>query len=89
MLTLTASIMYWSLQQPESESESSLNSPDGSPTASADGETGLASTVSKLSMDGAASNNATSPHIENENPSKVENEQSSLENERNDPSDGK
>ncbi|VVA17478.1 PREDICTED: fimbrin-2 [Prunus dulcis] len=89
MLTLTASIMYWSLQQPEGESESSLNSPDGSPTASADGETGLASTVSKLSMDGAASNNATSPQIENENPSKVENEQSSLENERNDPSDGK
>lgn len=89
MLTLTASIMYWSLQQPEGESESSLNSPDGSPTASADGETGLASAVSKLSMDGAASDNATSPQIENENPSKVENEQSSLENEKNDPSDGK
>ncbi|XP_021830009.1 fimbrin-5 isoform X1 [Prunus avium] len=89
MLTLTASIMYWSLQQPEGEPESSLNSPDGSPTASADGETGLASAVSKLSMDGAASDNATSPQIENENPSKVENEQSSLENEKNDTSDGK
>ncbi|KAM2015438.1 hypothetical protein FF2_045169 [Malus domestica] len=87
MLTLTASIMYWSLQQPGGEAESNLTTPDGSPTASADGEkeATLASAVSNLSMDEAASN-PTYQRTEHENPSKVENEESSVENEKKDTS---
>ncbi|TQD93246.1 hypothetical protein C1H46_021151 [Malus baccata] len=62
------------LQQPGGEAESNLNTPDGSPTASADGdkEAALASAVSSLSMDKAASNH-TSPQTQHENPWKVEN----------------
>ena len=83
ILILTASIMYWSLQQPAEESESSpaeeSNVPDASPTASVDGEreTALAGEVSNLAIDGAASDTALSPEVENEESSdKVEEGQS-------------
>jgi plastin-1 len=83
ILILTASIMYWSLQQPAEESESSpaeeSNVPDASPTASVDGEreTALAGEVSNLAIDDAASDTALSPEVENEESSdKVEEGQS-------------
>ncbi|KAM1411673.1 hypothetical protein ACFX1X_024535 [Malus domestica] len=81
MLTLTASIMYWSLQQPGGEAESNLTTPDGSPTASADGEkeAALASAVSNLSVDAS---NHTSPQTEHENPSKVENRKTDTSDEK-------
>ncbi|GMY09753.1 fimbrin-5-like [Fagus crenata] len=83
ILILTASIMYWSLQQPAEESESSpaeeSNVPDASPTASVDGEreTALAGEVSNLAIDDAASDTALSPEVQNEESSdKVEEGQS-------------
>ncbi|KAG6658904.1 fimbrin-5 [Carya illinoinensis] len=82
ILILTASIMYWSLQQPAEESESNpseeSNTPDASSAASMDGdrETALASEVSNLAVNDAASDTAdTTPAqlVENEESSgKVE-----------------
>ncbi|KAF5459489.1 hypothetical protein F2P56_023430 [Juglans regia] len=82
ILILTASIMYWSLQQPAEESESNpseeSNTPDASSAASMDGdrETALASEVSNLAVNDAASDTAdTTPSqvVENEESSgKVE-----------------
>ncbi|KAJ7964749.1 putative Fimbrin [Quillaja saponaria] len=56
ILTLTASIMYWSLQQPAGESETTVvedYTPDTSSAASLDGETetDLANEVSSLAVD--------------------------------------
>lgn len=83
MLILTASIMYWSLQQPAEESESNpaedSNTPDASPAASADGEreTDFASEVSNMAINDAGSDSALSPKVENEESSdKVEGKES-------------
>ncbi|KAK7841593.1 fimbrin-5 [Quercus suber] len=77
ILILTASIMYWSLQQPAEESEScpaeDSNIPDASPAASVDGEseTPLDGEVCNLAINDAASD--TAPEVENEeSPDKVE-----------------
>ena len=79
ILILTASIMYWSLQQPAEESESEScpaedsNIPDASPAASVDGEseTPLDGEVCNLAINDAASD--TSPEVEiEESPDKVE-----------------
>ncbi|KAK4577120.1 hypothetical protein RGQ29_027575 [Quercus rubra] len=82
ILILTASIMYWSLQQPAEESESCPaedgNIPDASPAASVDGEseTPLDGEVCNLAINDAASDTApsdTAPEVENEeSPDKVE-----------------
>lgn len=82
ILILTASIMYWSLQQPAEESEScpaeDSNIPDASPAASVDGEseTPLDGEVCNLAINDAASDSApsvTAPEVENEeSPDKVE-----------------
>ncbi|KAK9285848.1 hypothetical protein L1049_025049 [Liquidambar formosana] len=86
ILTLTASIMYWSLQQPVGESESTPAEgdkiPDASPTASMDSEneTVLAGEVSNLAIDDAVSDTALSPQAGNEESSpKVKNEEPSPE----------
>ncbi|KAL6135159.1 hypothetical protein ACLB2K_067387 [Fragaria x ananassa] len=53
ILILTASIMYWSMQQAQGESESGITSPQGSPTKASDAgesEAGLASEASNLSI---------------------------------------
>lgn len=69
ILTLTASIMYWSLQQPgsELELESILNeenkTPDASPELDGEGEIALAAEESNLTIDAAASDSALSPHV--------------------------
>ncbi|KAI3457756.1 hypothetical protein Pfo_014419 [Paulownia fortunei] len=65
ILTLTASIMYWSLQRKAGESEHS------SPAASADGDNELvpAGDVSNLSIEDASSAAAVSPEVSNEEPS--------------------
>jgi plastin-1 len=86
ILILTASIMYWSLQQPAEESESESNpaedckTPDASsPAASVDGEreTALASEVSNMAINDDASDSALSPKVENEESSdKVEGKES-------------
>lgn len=57
ILTLSASIMYWSLQNSEG------NSPKASPVASADGEheTNLVNEVSDLATDDNASMKVNSP----------------------------
>ncbi|XXG44799.1 hypothetical protein AAC387_Pa02g0054 [Persea americana] len=64
ILTLTASVMYWSLQQPaEGESEASPEAAT-SQSLSADGEDGsITGGFSNMTMDDAASE--TSPHAEN------------------------
>ncbi|XP_050383649.1 fimbrin-5-like [Argentina anserina] len=65
ILILTASIMYWSMQQAEGESESGAESPEGSPTKASDAgesEAGLASEVSNLSINDDTS---TSEQTEN------------------------
>ncbi|XP_050247859.1 fimbrin-5-like isoform X1 [Quercus robur] len=82
ILILTASIMYWSLQQPAEESEScpaeDSNIPDASPASSVDGEseTPLDGEVCNLAINYAASDTApsdTAPEVENEeSPDKVE-----------------
>lgn len=72
ILTLTASIMYWSLQQQSGDSDSVSaedgDIPDASPAASVDGEneTDLAAEVSNLTVDDAISDSAVSPHVGNE-----------------------
>lgn len=58
ILTLTASIMYWSLQHSEENS-----TPEASPVASADGENDtdlISSEVSNLAIDDNDSENASS-----------------------------
>ncbi|KAF7826974.1 fimbrin-5-like [Senna tora] len=68
ILTLTASIMYWSLQQPED---------NGTPEASGEGvkENNLAKEVSNLAIDDTVSENATSLEDGNLEPSaEIENE---------------
>ncbi|KAG2713805.1 hypothetical protein I3760_04G192700 [Carya illinoinensis] len=89
ILILTASIMYWSLQQPAEESESNpseeSNTPDASSAASIDGdrETALASEVSNLAVNGAASDTADTTPAQ-----VVENEESSGKVEGKDSPDG-
>ncbi|EEF30100.1 fimbrin, putative [Ricinus communis] len=65
MLTLTASIMFWSLQHQAAEPESSAaeDNADASSTASMEGENeaALAGEVSDMTMDDAASDSAMSP----------------------------
>jgi plastin-1 len=58
ILTLSASIMYWSLLNSEENS-----TPETSPVASADGEheTDLVNEVSDLAIDDNAAENANSP----------------------------
>lgn len=64
MLTLTASIMYWSLLQSTDESESSPSSlaatPEASPAPSVNGDE-----ISNLSIDDAASDSTVSSTHEN------------------------
>ncbi|KAK3014525.1 hypothetical protein RJ639_010075 [Escallonia herrerae] len=73
ILTLTASIMYWSLQQPVEESESSpspatATTPDTSPAPSISGEdeSSLGGDFSNLTIDDAASDTTVSSQVENE-----------------------
>ncbi|CAL5341652.1 unnamed protein product [Camellia sinensis] len=73
ILTLTASIMYWSLQQPVDESELSPSSatsgtPDASPAQSVNGEdeSSLGGEVSSLTIDDAGSDTTVSSQFENE-----------------------
>ncbi|VFQ91771.1 unnamed protein product [Cuscuta campestris] len=73
ILTLTASIMYWSLQQPVSDSESSPSpsvalSPDSSPAPSINGEDEISlDGLSNLTVDDAASYSTVSySHAEDE-----------------------
>lgn len=73
ILTLTASIMYWSLQQPVDESELSPSSatsgtPDASPAQSVNGEdeSSLGGEVSSLTIDDADSDTTVSSQFENE-----------------------
>lgn len=79
ILILTASIMYWSLQQLAEESESNpaedSSTADASPAASTEGEreTAFASEVSNLAINCAASDAALSQDDEKEESSdKVE-----------------
>ncbi|XP_058218826.1 fimbrin-1-like isoform X2 [Rhododendron vialii] len=67
ILTLTASIMYWNLQQPVEESESSP-SLSASTAASINGEdeSSQSDEVSNLTMDDAASDTTVSSQVENE-----------------------
>lgn len=67
MLTLTASIMYWSLQQQVAESEDG-EVPDESCVSPKEGEneTALAGEVSSLAIDDSVSDTALSPHVKNE-----------------------
>lgn len=75
ILILTASIMYWSLQQHTVESESSAaedsDIPGASPAASTDGENEavLADEVSNQAMDTAVSDSALTTPVDNEEPS--------------------
>ncbi|KAF9610517.1 hypothetical protein IFM89_022797 [Coptis chinensis] len=73
ILTLTASIMYWSLQQPvgpESSSAEAAATPESSSPApsvhSEDGST-LSEDVSNLTIDDAASDSTPSPHVTHTN----------------------
>ncbi|XP_059666483.1 fimbrin-1-like [Cornus florida] len=79
ILTLTASIMYWCLQQPVEESESSpspspsaspaaTTTPDASPAPSIndEDESSLSGEVSTLTIDDTASDTTVSSQVENE-----------------------
>lgn len=78
ILTLAASIMYWSLQKAVDAGESSpstangttcTTTPDASPAASISGEdesSSLGGEVSNLNIDDAASDTTVSSQIENE-----------------------
>ena len=73
ILTLTASIMYWSLQQPgDSESSAADDSdvPAASPPASGNGEKEevLVAEVSNLTVDDAVSDATESTHVEEKDP---------------------
>ncbi|KAL6999957.1 Fimbrin-5 [Sarracenia purpurea var. burkii] len=92
ILTLTASIMYWSLLHKAGESES-LPTEDNmvtgsSPAASIDGEdTASAAELSNLSIDDPAPDTTLSPIVEDEESSpRVENEDPSTEVEEDKPS---
>ncbi|XVE72495.1 hypothetical protein DITRI_Ditri11bG0043700 [Diplodiscus trichospermus] len=77
MLTLTASIMYWSLQQQVEESEDG-EVPDESSVSPKEGEneTALAGDVSSLVIDDSVSDAAVSPQLKNEEiPTENESEQ--------------
>ncbi|XP_021906098.1 fimbrin-1-like isoform X1 [Carica papaya] len=75
VLTLTASIMYWSLQQPVEEGDSSPSlhngayTPDASPAPSFSGEdesSSLGGEISNLIIDDSASDTTVSSLLENE-----------------------
>ncbi|XP_058210540.1 fimbrin-5-like [Rhododendron vialii] len=94
ILTLTASIMYWSLLQKTRDSGSATidenKVADGSPAASTDGEkdTMSAGRLSNLSIDDSLSDTAASPHVETgETSPHVENEEPSTEVEKDNPPD--
>lgn len=96
ILTLTASIMYWSLLQKARDSGSATidenKVADGSPAASTDGDkdTMSADRLSNLSIDDSLSDNAASPHVETgETSPHVENEEPSTEVEKDNPPDHK
>ncbi|KAJ4981916.1 hypothetical protein NE237_032753 [Protea cynaroides] len=84
ILTLTASIMYWSLQKPaegsDSPAEASASASDLSPTSHVDEADGgvLAGEISNMTIDDAAldSTSVSSPRIENDNVSspRIEND---------------
>ncbi|XVF31848.1 hypothetical protein REPUB_Repub17cG0029300 [Reevesia pubescens] len=79
ILTLTASIMYWSLQQQVAESEDDEVS-DESCVSPKEGEneTALTGEVSSLAIDYSVSDTALSPQVKNEeSPTKIESEQQS------------
>ncbi|PIA38305.1 hypothetical protein AQUCO_02800172v1 [Aquilegia coerulea] len=70
ILTLTASIMYWSLQQPvksDSSSPKDATTPESSPAPSVDGENGstLSDDVSNLSIDDSSSDSSPTSHVTN------------------------
>lgn len=86
ILILTASIMYWSLQQPTAESETAS---DESPAASvgSENETVISNGVSNLAIDDAASETTLTPEAENEKSSKkAENDEPSKNVENEEPS---
>ena len=95
ILTLTASIMYWSLQQPVEELETSSSpadaattasttstTPDASPSASVNGEdeSSLSGEISNLIIDDAASDTTVSSQVENEAPDTTTTVSSHIEN---------
>lgn len=69
IFTSTASIMYWSMQNPGGESDPSnieATTPDASPVASMqEEETSVANDIEKLSIDEATSDSAASSHVGN------------------------
>ncbi|XP_022758962.1 fimbrin-5-like isoform X2 [Durio zibethinus] len=86
MLTLTASIMYWSLQQQVAESEDG-EVPDESSGSPKEGEneTSLSGEVSSLAIDDSVSDTALSPEAKNEEiPTNIEGEQQSPKTEESD-----
>ena len=79
ILILTASIMYWSLQQQAGDAE---NTPDGSSPAdsvSSETETVLSNDVSNMTISDAASNASLSPQAADDEPSseKIKNDEAS------------
>ncbi|PON94143.1 Dystrophin [Trema orientale] len=69
ILTLTASIMFWSLQQPVDDAGGLSSSADASPAPSVSGEdesSSLGGDVSNLSVDDAASDTTVSSQVDNE-----------------------
>lgn len=65
ILTLTASIMYWSLQQSVEDSDSS---PSPALSVNSEDESSLGGEVSNLTIDDAASDTTVSSQFENEDP---------------------
>ena len=75
ILTLTASIMFWSLQQPVDEANGLSSSADASPAPSISGEdesSSLGGDVSNLSIDDAASDTTVSSQVDNEGSTMLE-----------------
>ncbi|KAF7148124.1 hypothetical protein RHSIM_Rhsim03G0072100 [Rhododendron simsii] len=67
ILTLTASIMYWSLQQPVEGSESSPSlSPSIATSINGEDKSSLIGEVSKLTMDDTAFDTTVTSQVENE-----------------------
>lgn len=79
ILTLTASIMFWSLQQPVDDADGSMSpantsvttssTPDESPAPSISGEdeiSSLGGEISNFSIDDAASDTTVSSLVDNE-----------------------
>ncbi|KDP39224.1 hypothetical protein JCGZ_00981 [Jatropha curcas] len=85
ILTLAASIMYWSLQKAVEEGDSSIDTPctltpEASPAPSLIGEddtSSLGGDLSNLTIDDAASDTTVSSLLENEASSLLENEEAS------------